>query len=158
MVILGRQVKLLARIIVADDEKNIAMVLEAVLVQDGHIVDKVHDGRAALELMRSGPETPDLVLLDLSMPFMDGKAVVESMRADARLRHIPVVIITGSTLNGQGFPAAESYQALITKPFDLAQVLDCARNLLGRNRTRASSGSGRTQPNDDRIPQVADLF
>ncbi len=128
------------------------MVLEAVLEQDGHTVEKAHDGRAALNLMRSGPVLPDLVLLDLFMPCMSGKAVVETMRDDSYLRHIPVVIITGSTLNGRGFPAAGSYQALITKPFDLSQVLECVRGLLSPRRM-AENGGGDC---GYRIPQAAE--
>ena len=128
------------------------MVLEAVLEQDGHMVEKAHDGRTALSLMRSGPTLPDLVLLDLFMPFMGGKVVIETMRDDSCLRHIPVVIITGSTLNGRGFPASGSYQALITKPFDLSQVLECVRGLLS---PRNATGSG-TGDHECRIPQAAD--
>lgn len=129
------------------------MVLEAILEQDGHVVEKAHDGRAALELIRSGGVAPDLVLLDLFMPQMGGKAVVENMRADAELCRIPVVIITGSTLTGRGFPAAGSYQALITKPFDLSQVLECVRSLLSRKRTPTGGGNDR----EYWISQAADL-
>ena len=80
-----------AMLVVDDDLLNrtlLAMGLKA----EGYCVEMAEDGRAALELLRAQPF--DVVLLDLLMPEMDGYQVLEHMKADPQLRHLPVIIIS----------------------------------------------------------------
>jgi CheY-like chemotaxis protein len=78
------------------------------------------DGEQALQMLRSDRAMPDLILLDLNLPRKGGRQILMEIRADARLRHIPVVILTSSDAEKD---VAQSYASgancYITKPVDL---------------------------------------
>lgn len=118
----------MARVLVIEDEATIAMVLEIALSEEGHEVTTALDGLSGLKQMKQLP-VPDIVLLDLYMPGMSGQAVANAMHSDPALRDIPVVIISGSIPSPDNFPTRDSYQALITKPFDLREVISTVANL-----------------------------
>jgi len=80
------------RLLVVDDNLDNALLLQTLLEEEGYCVDVADSGQAALEQMRIAP--PDLVLLDVMMPEMDGFKVVRKIRGDRRLRATPVVLIT----------------------------------------------------------------
>ena len=82
-----------AKILVADDEKINRMVLQDILLTQGYEIIQAADGVEALE--RARKDTPDVVLLDLHMPKMNGLEVTKQMKADKQLRHIPLIIVTG---------------------------------------------------------------
>jgi CheY-like chemotaxis protein len=107
-------------LIVDDDESDITLIIDALaahrLPSDPHVV---HDGVEALEYLRAGPR-PDVIVLDLNMPRMGGREVLEAVKQDPDLVTIPVVIFTTS---GQPDDITASYSrhanAYITKPLDL---------------------------------------
>ncbi|KKM08698.1 hypothetical protein SY88_22940 [Clostridiales bacterium PH28_bin88] len=119
----------MARVLVIEDEPGIAMVLREVLREEGHNVITVPNGVSGLERLRRAP-VPEIVLVDLVMPRMNGRAVVEAMRSDPMLQDIPVIIITGSLPCAENLPPEGSYQAFISKPFDLTDVLETVHSLL----------------------------
>ncbi len=80
------------RILVVDDERLNRMILRRALESQGHLVEEAENGRQALERLAAGPI--DLVLLDLIMPELDGYATLEAIKADPRLQHVPVIIIS----------------------------------------------------------------
>lgn len=80
------------RILVVDDNPDNYFLLQALLEAEGYDVDVADSGRAALEHMKAEP--PDLVLLDVMMPEMNGFEVVRRIRGNRRLSSIPVVLIT----------------------------------------------------------------
>ncbi|ADV66718.1 response regulator [Deinococcus maricopensis] len=80
-------------ILVADDEPAIRTMLEVILSADGHEVTAVPDGRAALEYLRD--HTPDAMLLDVNMPFMDGFEICSRVKRVKRLKQSPVLLLTG---------------------------------------------------------------
>ena len=82
------------RILVADDNVDAAETLALLLQQLGHEVQVVHDGRAALEAARM--HKPQLVLLDLSMPGVDGYRVVERLRRENGFDKVPFVAVTAA--------------------------------------------------------------
>lgn len=86
------------RILLADDEEDVARGLEALLEARGYRVEVVVDGRAALARLARDP-LPDLVLLDFGMPELDGAQVLERMRADPRTRDVPVLLATASSID-----------------------------------------------------------
>jgi class 3 adenylate cyclase len=106
-----------ARILVVDDNEANRALLERRLLRDGHTILHAGDGEEALVQLRRHPV--DLVLLDVLMPRMTGREVLRVMKADASLRHLPVILISGlddidSLVDGiEG--GAEDY---LTKPFD----------------------------------------
>ncbi|MEK7705403.1 MAG: response regulator [Myxococcota bacterium] len=80
------------KILIADDSKVFRALEEAFLAQRGYEVMHAADGVAALKLTLS--EKPDLVLLDVQMPVMDGVQVLSTLKANPETSHIPVIVIT----------------------------------------------------------------
>jgi DNA-binding NarL/FixJ family response regulator len=82
------------RVVIADDQRLFAEALEAILSTDGRIavVGRASDGRAAVELVEA--ERPDVVLMDIAMPVLDGIAATEQIRAQVPATR--VVVLTGS--------------------------------------------------------------
>ena len=80
------------RILVVDDGQVNRMVLTKALTADGHVAVTAENGLEALELLRAENEPPvDIVLLDLEMPELDGYETLKRIKADERLRHLPVM-------------------------------------------------------------------
>ena len=117
------------RILVVDDHPDNVMVLRARLEARGYVVDSAEDGEAALERIHEAP--PDLVLLDVMMPKMDGFEVVRRMKADPSLPFIPVIMQTAldSTESMvQGVDAgADDY---IAKPINFKELEARVKSLL----------------------------
>ena len=113
-------------LVVDDDDADAFMISEALESAETHTtVNRVSDGREALDyLRREAPyqdaHRPDLILLDLNMPRMDGRETLAAIKNDDRLKAIPVVILTTS---GAPPDIVASYQhranAYVTKPFEL---------------------------------------
>ena len=118
-------------ILAVDDDVDILDVIEMSLDSDGFNVITASDGLAAIEKAKS--HVPDLILLDLMMPRMDGFEVVDNLRADSQTRAIPVIMLTARTQMNeklQGLDAgADDY---ITKPFDLKELTARIKAVLGR--------------------------
>jgi CheY-like chemotaxis protein len=81
-----------ATILVADDEPAVRNLLEMILGSDGHTVVTVVDGKEALTYLKD--HTPDLIVLDINMPFMSGIDVCSRVKRIKRFQHTPVVILT----------------------------------------------------------------
>lgn len=118
----------MARVLVVEDDRDIAESLELFLRSDGHRTERAHDGRRALELVRSAQ--PDLVLLDLGLPELDGLEVLKAIRAGSDL---PVIVVTArreevDELLGLGL-GADDY---VTKPFAPRALLARVKAVLRR--------------------------
>jgi len=85
-----------ARILVVDDDPEIVNLFAYALRRAGYQVEGVLDGRAALERARQAP--PDLILLDVMMPGIDGYEVARQLRAEAATAAIPIVMLTARAL------------------------------------------------------------
>ena len=113
------------RVLVVDDEPDVLLLCRVNLEFEGYDVATAPDGEAGLEACRE--LKPDVVLLDVMMPKMDGWQVLEAIKADEDLAHIPVVMLTAKVqdedqIRGWSAGAAE----YITKPFSplsLSQVI-----------------------------------
>jgi CheY-like chemotaxis protein len=84
------------QILITEDDATTRELLRRTLEQEGWIVREAHNGRQALEHL--GQQVPDLLLLDLMMPEMDGFEVVRTLRASEEWRNIPIVVITAKAL------------------------------------------------------------
>jgi two-component system alkaline phosphatase synthesis response regulator PhoP len=119
------------RVLVVDDERSIRMLCRVNLAASGIEVLEASDGRQGLELART--ERPDLVLLDVMMPELDGWSVARELAADEETRDIPIVFLTaradpadrrmGEQLGGVGY---------VVKPFDPVTIGDFVEEVLVR--------------------------
>ena len=85
-------------ILIADDRPSSRELLRLVLERAGYSVIEAEDGEQALDRARAG--SPDLVLLDLQMPGLDGYGVLAALRSEARFEHLPVLALTASAMRG----------------------------------------------------------
>lgn len=111
-------------VLVVEDEWAIADWLEVVLSERGYHVLAASNGRQALDILHH--ETPDLVLTDFMMPFVDGAGLVTAMAENARTKAIPVVVMT-SLLESAVRERLTGHKAVLRKPFregDLFRILD----------------------------------
>ncbi|RSM54096.1 response regulator [Actinoplanes sp. ATCC 53533] len=123
-------------LVVDDDDADALMISEALEdTETRTTVNRVVDGREALDyLLRTAPyenaQRPDLILLDLNMPRMDGRETLAAIKTDDRLKTIPVVILTTS---GAAPDIESSYQhranAYVTKPFGLDEFEATVRTI-----------------------------
>jgi len=119
-------------VLVVDDEALIAMALEAALEDAGFRVATAANGRQGLERLAEAPR-PEIVLLDMMMPVMNGPAMLAAMAADPELRGIPVIVL--SSLPEEAIRArAGGVAAFLRKPYTAEQVLDAIARVLGQAR------------------------
>jgi diguanylate cyclase (GGDEF)-like protein len=139
-----------ARVLIADDDADIRAFLDVTLSLAGYDVLEASDGIEALDVARR--HTPDLILLDVMMPRMDGLEALEKLRADARTSHIPVVLLTArvqreDTLGGLE-AGADDY---VTKPFDGDVLIARIRSALRRADQQRSLNPLTGLPGNERI-------
>ena len=120
------------RILVVDDDVDIARFVEMNLAMEGFEVIVAHDGASAIELVQT--KAPDLVILDLMMPELDGVEVTRRLRSDAMTSALPIIMLTakGQTVDKVlGLTAgADDY---VVKPFDTLELVARVRGTLRRN-------------------------
>jgi CheY-like chemotaxis protein len=118
-------------VLVVDDEPDVRLIARMVLVADGFDVREVGSGEAAFEdLAQSG--APDLVLLDVRLPGIDGWEVLRRLRADPAMAGVPVVVFTADLGARSEAPVhLEDTEILITKPFQADDLLAAVRTATG---------------------------
>jgi CheY-like chemotaxis protein len=118
----------MSSVLVVDDEQAIREFLDDVLTGEGYQVSTATDGQAALTHLAAAP--PDLVLLDIMMPVLDGREVLRRMRADPKLSRVAVLVMSAAA-----DPALlEGVDRFLPKPFDLDHLLSAVEELLGSRR------------------------
>ncbi|WP_135450812.1 MULTISPECIES: response regulator transcription factor [Tabrizicola] len=118
------------RILVVEDEDNIAVALDYLMTREGYDHDRVANGAEALPRIR---EThPDLVLLDVMLPEVSGYEICEGIRTDPSLADVKVLMMTarGSAIERRKGLALGA-DGFISKPFELKDLRDEVRRLLG---------------------------
>jgi len=121
------------RVVCIEDEPEMIDLVRLILGRKGFEVIGANGGVEGLEAVRR--EKPDLVLLDLMMPDMDGWEVYQQIKADETLRHIPVVVVTAKAQSidkvlGLHIAKVDDY---ITKPFGPQELLESIAKILGEN-------------------------
>lgn len=129
----GRPIEVL---LVEDSEEEAELTLDS--LKDGRIRNRVHwvqDGEEAMAFLRKEGDyqnvpRPDLVLLDLCLPKMNGQEVLAEIKQDPRLKRIPVVIMTSSTDEKDIFAAYDHHaNCYVTKPLDMDKFIDVIRQI-----------------------------
>ncbi|HNA87755.1 MAG TPA: response regulator [Anaerolineales bacterium] len=118
------------KILVADDMPDNVTLLERYLSYEGYDHITARDGLEALNKVRD--ELPDLVLLDVNMPNLDGFSVLEEVRSDPAISHIPVIILTAARLDPSDVQSGLNLGAddYVTKPFDRHELMARIRTKL----------------------------
>lgn len=125
------------RILVVDDDPGDVLMIEEALEDSDveKVIDVVNDGQEAMEFLRregrhTAAQRPDVILLDLNMPRMDGRQVLGEVKQDEDLRTIPIVVLTTSNADtdivGSYTLQANAY---VTKPIDLDDFNDVVRRI-----------------------------
>jgi len=118
-------------ILCIEDEPEMIDLIRLILSRRGFEVDGADGGIEGLKMIRNNP--PDLVLLDLMMPDMDGWEVYQQMKADEKTSNIPVIVVTAKAQNidkvlGLHIAKVDDY---ISKPFSPQALLDSVEKVLG---------------------------
>jgi len=117
------------KILIVDDEQNILMTLEYAFKKKNYLVFIARDGQEALDLMHI--EIPNLVILDIMMPEVDGYAALHAMKENPLLRNCKVIFLSAknqeSDIEKGLLLGADAY---VTKPFSIKKLLEKVENLL----------------------------
>jgi DNA-binding response OmpR family regulator len=118
-------------ILMVDDSATVLTFERMMLREEGYQLKTASNGRLALDAIKQGP--PDLILLDIVMPEMDGVECCKRLKADAATKHIPVIMVT---TKGNQTMVTAAYAAgcddFITKPIDKVELLHKIRGHLER--------------------------
>ena len=122
-----------ARILIADDEPIARKLLRRILEPAGYEVSEAETGREALASTREGH--PDLLILDISMPDIDGVEICRAVKNDPAMHLTPIIHVTGSTAREERLRALEAgSDEFVAKPFDIEELLIRVRSLLRTKR------------------------
>ncbi|MDD5097862.1 MAG: response regulator [Candidatus Omnitrophica bacterium] len=118
------------KILIVDDEPDLLRVTTFRLKKAGYEISSATNGQEALDLIRANP--PDLVLLDLRLPLIDGYEVCRQVKSDPGLKHVPVILFTASI----GHDISETVKKVmaddyVIKPFEPDDLLSKIKKLIG---------------------------
>lgn len=120
-----------SKILVVDDERDLLDLIEYNLQKEGFLVYTAEDGVDGIRSARQ--HKPDLILLDIMMPKMDGLEVVEMMRGDEQLKHIPVIFLTARSDENTEIKGLEKGgDDFLTKPISTTKLISRIKTVLRR--------------------------
>ena len=120
----------MAKILLVEDNEMNRDMLSPRLKKRGYEVQIAIDGQEGVDMARSG--SPDLILMDMSLPVKDGWTATTELKADADMRAIPIVALTAHAMAGDRDKALEAgCDAYETKPIELPRLLETIQKLLG---------------------------
>jgi CheY-like chemotaxis protein len=114
-------------VLVVDDEPVLRTIVREILHEEGYAVIEAPDGRVMLEIMAR--QRPDLVLMDVMMPGVDGREAYRELRSHPEHSDIPVVMMSAAVPAHGLDPSIAGFMA---KPFDLTQLVELVVRLIGR--------------------------
>lgn len=116
----------MSKLLIVDDEVAILEALMDILEVEGYAVSTASNGAEGLASV--GKSRPDLILLDLMMPVMDGQEMLRRLKDDPSLRTIPVVVMSAGRVNKSDLHGSH----FLAKPFELDDLLDTVAKELGK--------------------------
>lgn len=128
----------MAKILIVDDEPNLVKLLKSILEGNGYDVIVACDGQDGLD--KTYQEKPDLIILDVMLPKMDGYEVCKMLRSDAQSRDIPIIMLTGRT-EAQDIRMGMDLGAVsyVQKPFNPDMLLGIIQGLAGARKSGLES-------------------
>lgn len=120
-----------SRVLIVEDEPNIVESLSFVLTREGFEVASVLDGEAAVKALRHDP--PDLMILDVMIPRLNGFEVLKVVKSDPLLKSIPVIVLTAKgQLQDRRLAEEIGSDGFMTKPFSNRDIVEQVRRLIRR--------------------------
>jgi two-component system, cell cycle response regulator DivK len=117
------------RILVVEDQEDNRQILRDLLGSVGYDIIEVFDGEAAVAAAKS--QHPDLILMDIQLPLVDGYEATRRIKADPDLKGIPVIVVTSYALSGdEGTARAAGCDAYVTEPYSPRLLLAKIKELL----------------------------
>jgi len=133
----------MSRVLVVEDDRDIAELIARYLQKAGHTTDLVGSGTAALS--RAKETSPDLIVLDLMLPGMDGLLVCQALRANPATAGVPIVMLTARGEEAERIKGLElGADDYVTKPFSPGELTARIAALLRRVQRSAAAGPGAT--------------
>ena len=123
------------KILVVDDDQDLSGLIKEVLNKGGYKVLISLDPKTGLDIARQ--ERPDLILMDVMLPGMNGAEMVKILKSESMLRDIPIIFLTGLLSNNEkyngeaGIKVGEKYYVAIAKPFEIKDLLAKVKGIIG---------------------------
>lgn len=118
------------RVLVVDDEPDLVTIVSALLEAEGYEVEAASDGIEAIESAQATP--PDLILMDVMMPEMNGYQACRLLKNNPLTRHIPVIMLTAKAYQSDRYQGMDSgADEYLTKPYEDDRVIALVRSFLG---------------------------
>ena len=122
------------RVLVVEDQEDNRRIIRDLLTSAGFQMIEAVDGEEGLRMAAS--HLPDLILMDIQLPVLDGYEATRRIKADPELRSIPIIVVTSYALSGDDAKAAAAgCDAYVAKPFSPRQLLATIRTFLGEARS-----------------------
>ncbi|TWU57775.1 response regulator [Rubripirellula reticaptiva] len=139
------------RVLVVEDSENERGLMTYLLASHGFVVYVARDGAEALSQLRHGCGLPDVVLMDIDMPFGNGIETLQYIRHDVMLSQLMVYAVTGSRRNLDNEPVGRGWDRWFSKPVDVRQLVDairedCSTDQLGTHQRTLPSDACKVQP------------
>jgi two-component system cell cycle response regulator DivK len=139
----GVSISTVPKVLLVEDNQMNRDMLSRRLTRRGFDLVMAVDGRQGVEM--AGTENPDLILMDMSLPVLDGWAATRKIKADSRTRDIPVIALTAHAMAGDREKAMQAgCDDYDTKPIELSRLLDKIGHLLKNSRMHDRSTDGLT--------------
>lgn len=133
----------MAKILIVDDEKDIADLVSYNLEREGFSTIKAFDGGKVLAIVKS--QKPDLIILDLMLPGMNGLDICKSIRANPEMAHVPVIMLTAKGDEVDKIIGLEiGADDYITKPFSIKELIARVRTILRRIQEKEKTSAKET--------------
>jgi two-component system cell cycle response regulator DivK len=117
------------RILVVEDQEDNRRIIRDLLMSAGYELIEALDGAEGVRLAES--ERPDLILMDIQLPVLDGHEATRQIKQNPELRHIPIIVVTSYALSGDDQKAmAAGSDGYVAKPFSPRQLLATIRKFL----------------------------
>ncbi|HYI14306.1 MAG TPA: response regulator [Thermomicrobiales bacterium] len=127
------------RVLIVEDEKPIRELLNDFLSDEGYDTLLAENGQRGVDIARA--EQPDLILMDLMLPLLDGFAAMRALKEDPQTRGIPVVVMSANSVLLMHLSHQLLADETLRKPFDLDQVLQVIESRIGINASGDYAGA-----------------
>jgi len=123
----------MSKVMIVDDEKDLVYLLKVILEKDGFEVLEAFDGNEAHEKLVTivnKDNLPDVILLDIMMPVMDGYTLQAKLQDNYRLNEIPIIILTAKGQTRDLFELASNVFAFVEKPFEPKNIVEMIKDAI----------------------------